>query len=593
MPSADLFEPRTDAEIREALDKARRQDTSRMRVDFQVAVDYLEGRQLDDVESELNARYERTQTGDKGGQIAAQTIPLTQRYVAEMATAYNRPVKRTLLGDDGKQVEKQTEQLNRMLAAASYDEHMHRVDEYSVLLKTCGLWYQARAGALRPVITWPHNIWPVLPDDDWASVADQADYAGHVIELLSAGEEGKGDRYAWVAPAETGFFSSMAGPFSPDAGGITLHGNVFQWPQTVDGATPLEGIERTLPLQMLTFWHLRLPVGELIVDSDPAIALANRELNLQLSILLDTLAHQGWATLLLNMLNPDTPPTTFSAGPRNGLVIGAGESANMLSSPVNYTDLVNVVSTWTRMLAIAMRQSPNDFSVQQQAAASGFAKLVDSLPKVEAREERIARLQAAEAQVAWPRLAAIGSSLGLISGSVEQLSQLRMHTEFAPLEFPLSVPEQAQKDEHEIKHGLTTPARILAKRRGITIEEAEAEVNANLGIDPDAEDVSTRDPFTGVQTTSMIAVTTAVAAKEIPREAGVQMMVTAYQVPREEAEALIGEAGRTFTAASVEAEKPAPAQPAQQPPTPPPPGNGSNGGGRSMLGSLIARRRGG
>ena len=594
MPSADLFEPRDEAGIRDALDTARNAEAKFDRELFSMSVDYLEGRQLSDVEAELNSRYERTQSGDRGGQIAAQTMPLTQRYVSEAANAYNRPVTRTLHNEDGTPDEQTTAELTEFLEECSYDETMHRNDQYTVLLQTNLVWYQSRAGKLRPTIVWPHDVWPIQSPDDWASVADQSDYAAHVVQLTEDGSSDNQNRYAWLEPAQTAFFCGETYA-TPDSDGLTRYDNVFAWPQTVDGETPLDGETRTLPLQMLTYWHSRLPVGELVIDNDPAIAIANRELNLQLSILLDTLAHQGWATLLVNLMNPDAAPSTFSAGPRNGIALTVEESATLLSSPVNYTDLVNVLSQWSRLLAIAMRQSPNDFSTQATAAQSGFAKLVDSLPKIEARSERTTRLKATEARVAWPRIGAVGSALGRFTKPLEQLSRLTLHTEFAPLEFPTSVDERTREEEHDIRHGLTTAAKILAKRRGISIDEAEAEVNLNLGVDPEADadaaaagaagaDDVQKTALNGAQTASMVQIVTAIAAKQIPREAGIQMMITSFRVPREEAEALVGSAGDTFFAAKEDQ-----AQPKREPPEPP--AQPANQGPVSRLGSLIAGRR--
>lgn len=596
MPSLDLFDERSELEIRDALDAASTMPPAFDRELFALSVDYLEGRQLDDVESELSDRYERTQTGGRGGQIAPQTMPLTERYVAEAANAYNRSVTRALVDADGNVDERSTDELRRMLDACSYDETMHRNDQYAVLLKTSLVWYQARAGALRPMLVWPHDVWPIAAQDDWTDVADQADYAAHVVQLAQdAGSTiDKQNRYVWLEPAQTAFYRG-ATPYKPDAGGMTRYPSAYLWPQAVDGLTPLDGSEQLLPLQMLTYWHYRKPVGELIIDNDPAIAVANRELNLQLSILLDTLAHQGWATMLLSLLNPDSAPTTFSAGPRNGISIQAGESASMLSSPVNYTDLVGVLSEWTRLLAIAMRQSPNDFSTQAQGAQSGFAKLVDSLPKLEQREERLARLKATEARVAWPRLAAIGSAIGQFTAPVEQLAKLTLRTEFSPIEFPQTVQERAVSEDHDIRHGLTTPARILAKRRGIPIADAVAEVNENLGIDPEssadaagtqAGDDVQKTALNGAQTASMVNIVSAIAARQIPRNAGVSMLQTSFRVSREEAEQIVGDAGSTFFAAD---DKPAPAAApaAASEPEPMQP----RASAMSALGSLITRGR--
>ena len=555
--------------VRAALTEAKRQARVALHENFQMAVDYLEGRQLDDVERELRERYERTQTGDIGGQIAAQILPLTERYIAEAANAYNRPVTRRLVRADGTVDEERTRQLSALTRDSSYDEYMHRVDQYTVLLKTCCLWYQARGGKLRPVVVYPHDVWPVMPDDDWAQASDQDDYAGHVVELYNAEDESRADgrSFAWTEPAQTIFYSG-GDPFTPHTGGVTRWPNVFDWPQTVDADGHM-GETVTLPLQTLTYWHYRLPIGELIVDTDPSIALANREINLQLSILLDTLAHQGWATMLLSLLNPDSPPTTFSAGPRSGLAIGAGETASLLSSGVSYNELVSVLQATMRMLAIAHRQSPSDFSTEAAAATSGFAKMVDSLPKIEARDERIARLKATEAKVAWPRLGSIGLRLGYFAGSVEELAKLSMLTEFSALTFPRTSQERTLEEAHDIAHGMTTPAKLLAAKRGITIAEAELEVDANRGLvseegDTPADDASLTPVLDAAQVASLQGVVSSVVERKLPRDSAVQLIVLGYPLTARQAEDLLGTAG---------AEPPEPPPAAAPPPAPaaPPP----------------------
>lgn len=585
MPSIDLFEPRDEAAIRLLLSAARSDPHSvASRETFAIAVDYLEGRQLIDVETELNARYERTQSGDRGSRIAAQVIPLTARYVDEAATAYTKPVVRTLVRPDGEPDEENTAALQAMLADAGFDDAMSRLEQYTVLLKSAGLWMQARGGALRPQVVWPHLITPVLPDDDWSSVSDQNDYAGHVIELFTAGGGSKQRmRYAWCEPAQVAFYSGVD-PYTPDSEGITRHESAFRWPQTVD-AQGISGTTSMLPLQMLTIAHDRAPVGELIIDNDPAVVLANRELNLQLSILLDTLAHQGWATLLVNLLNPDSPPSMFSAGPRNGLALGAGESASMLTSPVNYTDLMTVLQTWVRMLAMTMSQSPNDFSAQAQAAASGFAKLVDSLPKVESRRRRIERWRTFERRIAWPRIAVIGDALGLLTGGVEYLAGLTLSAEYQPLEFPESVPERVARETHELDRGLTTPAKVLAKRSGKSLEEAEAEVAENLGEAedeeteadgaeprPDEPDIQ-RTALNGAQVTSMQGIVMAAAAGELPRDSAVAIIEVAFQLSAADADRIVGDAGKqpispALKEASTQQKPPASPPLPQREPTP-------------------------
>lgn len=492
MATADLFEPLSEQEIKDALERAERDPPAVSQPDlYRVAVDYLEGRQRDDVDHQLGLRYSQTQVGREGQAIAPQTIPLTQRYIAEAANAYNKPVTRTIVvaedGSENEQTENLTSELRRMLDEANYDETMHSNHKLSMLLGSSGMWYQARKGKLRTVIAQPHEIFPIKPEElTWFSPAHQEDYRAFVVELsgVHSNEKDSLNPYVWVEPSQTVFYRAQ-GPYTP-GGEMTEHANIFEWPQAIDTDDQL-GDVRMLPLMPLVIWNRELPTQSVIADVDSAIALTNRELNMQFSILLDTISHQGWSQLVLKTIHGGHGVSQVAVGPRTALGLNPEEDAQMLGSPISYESLVAALQDWVRLFAISMSQSPNDFAIDAQQAASGFAKRVDALPKLEARELQLRRLNAIETQRAWPRLASIGSFLGKLSASVEQLAKLRLKVEFGDVEFPLSVQERVQSQEHDIKHGLTTPAKILAKKDGITVEEAEEIIADNKGKVPQPE----------------------------------------------------------------------------------------------------------
>jgi hypothetical protein len=475
---SSLWEPKSEELIRDSIKTARIQARAEMRERYQFAIDYLQGRQIDDVERELLNRYESTQMGQTGQEIKPQVINITERYIAEAANAYTKPVKREVLQPDGEVNTKLTDEYNGMLADCGYDERMQHVDETSLLIGSCALWHQGRKGQLRPKVTYPHDVYPVEPgDDEWFDPSSQEDYAAYLVELYGGTDDPQakvGRRFAWVSPAQLAFYEGKD-PWTP-AHDLQPQRNPFMWPQVAD-TTNLQGVTKTLPLQPISFWHRRMPVDELLLDVDPVIALANRELNIQLSVLLDSLAHQGWAIPVFNMLNAGAAPAVMAAGPRTAFVLQTGESAQLLDAATDYTSIVAAIHNWIQMLAIACRQSPNDYSLDGTGPMSGFAKLVDSLPKIEARAERVSRLKRGEEIYAWPRNAAIGSRIGRLSTSVEDLAKHRLRVTFSDVEYPLSVDERTRAEEHDIKYNLTTPAKILAKKMGVT-EELAVEIVA-------------------------------------------------------------------------------------------------------------------
>ncbi len=481
MGNLALFQPRAETEIKNLLLDAKKQARQRLKAESELAIDFLENRQIEHVRSELMRRYPRTQGGGSGQGIQPVCVPLTERYIAEAADAYNRTVKRKVANEDGSTDEAMTEVVNADLEACGYNERLHRVDQLDNLTGGCGVWYQAKRGKLRPVVTYAHQIHEVAPvDGAFMDPADPDDYAGYVVEMHHAANDSwqpSRGSFAFITPAQVAYYTTAMGdPFSA-VESMQTYESPYRWPQVVD-TDDQRGMDKELPLQMLTLWHKQLPVGGVIIDTDADIAQANLELNVQLSLLLDTIRVQGWAMPVLTLTNPEQAPQNMSWGARFPLALASGETASMLTSSAPYDEIVRALNAFVKFLAMAHRQSPNDFSLEHVGAASGFAKLVDSLPKLEARRERLARLKYLEEHVAWPRIAAVLKYLGR-EGFAGDISKKRLVVEFEGIEFPQSVDERTKEEEHDIKHGLTTPAKILAKRKGITVDQAEQEIAEN------------------------------------------------------------------------------------------------------------------
>lgn len=81
---------------------------------------------------------------------------------------------------------------------------------------------------------------------------------------------------------------------------------------------------------------------------------------------------------------------------------------------------------------------------------------------------------------------------------------------------------------------------------------------------PSSESVDPNTALNGAQVQSMVTIVEAVAARQLPRETGVALIVAAFPVSPEEADQIMGEVGRTFFAQ----ETPDPADPATPEPKP-------------------------
>jgi hypothetical protein len=97
-----MFE-RDDQQFKRDVRRIKKTRRAEMRADVELSVDYLRDRQLDDVEAHLLDRFPRSQAGSAGQEISAVAIPLTQRFISESATLYNRGVRRWFTDADGEE----------------------------------------------------------------------------------------------------------------------------------------------------------------------------------------------------------------------------------------------------------------------------------------------------------------------------------------------------------------------------------------------------------------------------------------------------------------------------------------------------------
>lgn len=477
-------------ELVKGLRGLKHEGRARMRTQFSRAVKYLKGDQVEDVKALLDERFPATQQGDTGQQVAPITIGLTARYAKEAATIYNKPVQRIITADDGTPDEDATKLVNDAYSRARWDEVMHANDRLVVTLKTCGILHEPKRGELRPRITYPHDIYPVCPQGpEFIAADDPDDYEAFVVELFWAIEDmGKvqAKTFLWHDPERYVFFEGTA----PDRPTKILSEweNPYRFYQTLEEVDPATGTrtvkrDQLVPGRMLTFWHTEMPVGELIIDADADIVEANRELNVGWSMIFDLIRWQGGSVPVLKTNSQDNK-SRRKHGVRFPMLLKVEESYDMVNAAVDYTGQVEALKTFAKTIAVAKSMSPDDFSIEGGNAVSGFAKMVDSLPKIQAREDRAMRLKHNEEQVAWPRNAAIMVQQGM---APEALLKMKMQVEFAELEFPKTEDERAKRLEVDIKYHQASPVSVTMKKLGIDEEaaieklEKHAEFNKRFG----------------------------------------------------------------------------------------------------------------
>lgn len=451
--------------VRDTVLRVKREQREALRAECMLSIDYLNDRQIRDVEDQLFERFPSSQEGDSGQEIQPAALPLTQRYVAEAATLYSRGVQYYLAEpaslEESDATRKLSSELMRALDEIHYQETMHANERYTVLLRTCCTWFQIHRKTVRPVITFPHNVFPVLPPLENAAELDPADwndYPGYVVETEYDKEvvgSAEGHVYAHLTDKDTRGFLGTA----PDE------------PTQVLAILP-----HPFKRNPLVFWHTEMPVGELVIHGDATIARVNRELNIGWSLLWDTMRFQSYATPVKKVANVRDPGARQTHGARFPAVLGLEESFEYASADAPYSDLLTALREWVKMCAILMRQNPEDFSFDAPSAVSGFSKLVSSLPKMEARKERAVRARAVEQEEALPRVIAGLVATGKLSADALKLAP---RVRYADIEFPQTPEEEAKSLETKFKHNLSTPVKELARMRGISLEQARSEIEAN------------------------------------------------------------------------------------------------------------------
>lgn len=419
-------------------------------VEYDTAVDYLEKRVRSDVERELRDTFAESQSGKKRQQMRAVVLSLVERFVAEKATLYNRPVKYDLRNSAGEIDEEATARLADAHHRSGYLLAMQQLERYEALLDSCGLWAQVKRDAPRFVPVLPQRIVPVRPEDLAAfDPLDQDDFEAWEVSL--------GDnRRALLDAKNVSYYERR-----PGASDVT------------GARTQPHGFER-VPFVVVS----AKPASDFVLPgSDVPVVRGARDLCVLLTSIFDTIRFQGFAIPVITATDKTTIETNKPIGVRFPLALSAGDNVEFITPNVPYTNLIEVVRAFVALLAIGERASPGEFALGNASPQSGFAKLIESLPKIEARNERESRYRLIEEQRLWPLVGEVYEETGFIrSGD----AALRLSVGYSKVDMPESAQERVQLEQHELANGLTTPAGILARRTGLSAQEAEEQVQANL-----------------------------------------------------------------------------------------------------------------
>jgi hypothetical protein len=448
----------TEALLEEVCRTAKFKARGAMEGAYDLAVDYMEGRQLAHVEAELQQRFEYSQSGTTGQRMAPFALPLTQRFVEEQATLYSSGCTRKLVDEDNEPNSEVTERAARVIEEVAFDQVMSQVEEKGTVLKSCGLYYQEDAeGRFCPEPYLPQNVLPI--ESKQGGAAWRADtYEAHILRSRYGEEDASKaarDQYALVTPDGTVVYEAR------DQDPCKL-GKIID-----ERENPYK------PIMPLVVWHPTIQ-SELIPETDVPIVTVNRELNVAWSTILHTFRFQHGSTLHrqkgMTDLEKEAP-----WGPAWPYVTNPDEAVSYLSSGVPWDGLVAFLQSIAQVLMMLESMGPGVLSLEGRQVASGFAKKLDMLPQLKSRAKRETWAIYQEREN-WPLLRA---ALNKHDPSVAIPEDLRLQVQFGDLEIPLTIQEQNQRDEFDLEHGLVSEAELLAQRRQISLDEAQKIIDEN------------------------------------------------------------------------------------------------------------------
>jgi len=209
-------------------------------------------------------------------------------------------------------------------------------------------------------------------------------------------------------------------------------------------------------------------------------------------------------------------------------------------------------------------------SLNQSNVASGVSKMIDEADATVNRKSQISTFQMAE-KVFWQVLATIHNEAAK-AGRLEnralfsEPSRLEVNVKFPdqkPMQTKLEIIEEASA---ELDAGLTSKRRMIKKLNpemsddevSELLEEIEQENSFDIPeiempsetneVNPLGEGAANVESviLNGAQVTSLVTVVQQVAKGELPRESGLEIIMKAFNLSKEEAESVLSSAGKGF-----------------------------------------------
>ena len=450
------------------IEKLKDFGTAQYRTACKQALKYLDADMAPDVRSALQARYPRRQTGSPVGQkIHPVVIPMVQRFADDQANAYTKPVSYELTDADGNTndaTENATAIYQRAVEDASYQERRQELHRRMIICRAYGVWDQWAHDTLRAELFAPYEI-AAIKDGRLAS--DQRDYGAFSFDL---GECDDGHEYALNEKGEVTFYKGGSAESPTEVTDVEQH-------EYKDA--------KGEPLNMASIWSHRAPVDSLAPRAPSGVVHANHEINVALSLIIDIMRWQGYGQVVLSVTDTALQRVRRQWGPSTPLTLSAAlqESASMLQATTSFAEMIGILEFIAATVGWAERMAPSEMNLKGDGASvsSGFSKLVESIPKMEAREGQLTRLTIMEERVAGPR----NISMLVVHGDMPEAAlSYRVKVKFGGIRFPETQDERAKRYETDLDHGFVDEADLLMEREHISRNEAEERIAKNKASRP-------------------------------------------------------------------------------------------------------------
>lgn len=433
---------------------------------------YLE-QQLDDTKAELRRRFTETWQA-----MTPVTLPIVSHFVNEKAKVFLATSKLELATGEGEPVgdeiakwwEKTKERMGLSL-------RLKRTDAYTTLLRTAGLKIGRIPGRFTAHVVFPQDL-RVVMDPEAPMDLDRA--YGVALEIASeAGITGSGARRFefWCARE-----------------GEEVHGIVEE--RQVDGETRVSftpdegdaivsGGRAIVPLVLFTAHTEELG---LFTSAGADLVSVNRSLNVLCTDIQHIAEQQGFGVMVLEAPAGANAPAKIIRAPNTAISLSDGVKASFIDPNAPIADLVALANTRIKQDAVLRGLSAGSVSIEARAVASGVALQIENRGVYEARADAVEVYRDPMRRL-WDVIRAVNNAYSREEGVPPLDEDIELRWTPGEIQVPTDDAEALDAILGELNAGLCTRAEAIAKRRGISLKEAE-EVLAKIDAEKAARKVA-------------------------------------------------------------------------------------------------------